>query len=263
MKKIYLAALTLAMTACVSNDDLNPVDNYGYIDVNVSNDPVMVTRAEQTVSDLSGWTITADGTDNDYTLNLNDNKVLAGTYSITAKNATDVETANAADDGWGKAFYKSETQVVTVAAGNTTPVNINCGSAKNSKLTLNNSLNTFVFTNVKLHAKKGGSYLEMDGTKSVFYSVGTNVDYYITYSYNTKDESGNTKTENKTIKNNDSDFSINIASAATDYQISLSSTDNGTITVTIKYNDDFTPDNSTTLKFDAATGEKVTTSSQG
>ena len=46
MKKIYLAALTLAMTACVSNDDLNPVDNYGYIDVNVSNDPVMVTRAE-------------------------------------------------------------------------------------------------------------------------------------------------------------------------------------------------------------------------
>ena len=36
MKKIYLAALTLAMTACVSNDDLNPVDNYGYIDLNVS-----------------------------------------------------------------------------------------------------------------------------------------------------------------------------------------------------------------------------------
>ena len=54
MKKIYLAALTLAMTACVSNDDLNPIDNYGYIDVNVSNDPVMVTRGEQTVNDLTG-----------------------------------------------------------------------------------------------------------------------------------------------------------------------------------------------------------------
>ena len=254
MKKIYLAALTLAMTACVSNDGLNPVDNYGYIDLNVSNDPVMVTRAVQQVNDLNGWTITADGTKDDYTLNLNDNKVLAGTYSITAKNATDVNEANDADNGWGKAFYKSEPQTVTVNAGNTTSVNIDCGAAKNSKLTLNNSLNTSVFTNVKLHAKKEGSYLEMDGTKSVFYSVGTNVDYYITYSYNTKDESGNTKTEDKTIKNNDSDFSINIASAATDYQITLSSTDNGTIKVTLTYNDSFTTNNSTTLEFDAATG---------
>ena len=94
----------------------------------------------------------------------------------------------------------------------------------------------------------------MDGTKSVFYSVNTDVNYYITYSYNTKDESGNTKTEDKTIKNNDSDFSINIASAATDYQITLSSTDNGTIKVTLTYNDSFTTNNSTTLEFDAATG---------
>jgi hypothetical protein len=94
MKKIYLAALTLAMTACVSNDDLNPVDNYGYIDLNVSNDPVMVTRAEQTVSDLNEWTVTADGETN-YELNsLTDNRVKAGTYSITAKNATDITTAN-------------------------------------------------------------------------------------------------------------------------------------------------------------------------
>lgn len=253
MKKIYLAALTLAMTACVSNDDLNPVDNYGYIDVNVSNDPVMVTRAEQDVKDLSGWTITADGTDNNYTLNLNDNKVLAGTYSITAKNATDVETANAADDGWGKAFYKSESQNVTVAAGNTTTVNINCGSAKNSKLTLVNNLNDKVFTNVKLHAKKGDNYLEMDGNKSVFYLVGTEVNYYITYTYNTTDGSGNKQTE-KTIKNNDADFSINIEQAATDYQITLSSTDNGTINVTLTYNDSFATNNSTTLEFDAATG---------
>lgn len=254
MKKIYLAALTLAMTACVSNEDLNPVDNYGYIDVNVSNDPVMVTRAEQTITDLTGWTITADGTDNDYTLSLNDNKVLAGTYSITAKNAEDVDKANAADNGWGKAFYESSPQNVTVSAGNTTPVNINCGFAKNSKLTLKNSLNESVFTNVKLNAKKGDTYLEMDGTKSVFYSVNTNVNYYITYTYNTKDESNNTKTEDKTIKNNDSDFSINIANAATDYQITLSSTDNGNIKVTLTYDNGFSTDNSTTLEFDAATG---------
>ena len=44
MKKIYFAALALALTACVSNEDLNPVDNYGYIDLNVSNDPIVETR---------------------------------------------------------------------------------------------------------------------------------------------------------------------------------------------------------------------------
>lgn len=261
MKKIYLAALTLAMTACVSNDDLNPVDNYGYIDVNVSNDPVMVTRAEQTVSDLSGWTITADGTDKDYTLNLNDNKVLAGTYSITAKNAADVDDANAADNGWGKAFYESNTQNVTVDAGNTTPVNINCGYAKNSKLTLVKDLNNEVFTNVKLHAKKGESYLAMNGTKSVFYSVNTNVEYYITYNYNYTDVNGTPQSEEKVIKNTvnsqEQNFNIEIANAATDYQITLSSTDNGTIKVTLTYNDSFTTNNSTTLEFDAATGNQV------
>ena len=257
MKKIYFAALAMALTACVSNEDLNPVDNYGYIDVNVSNDPVMVTRGDQAVTDLAGWTITADGTDNDYTLNLNDNKVLAGTYSITAKNAADVDAANAAENGWGKAFYASEPQTVTVSAGNTTPVNIDCGLAKNSKLTLVNSLNETVFTEVRLHAKKEASYLVMDGTKSVFYSKGTTVDYYITYTYN-YNENGNTQTVSKTIKDKtngeEQDFKINIANAATDYKITLSSTDNGTIKVTLTYNDSFTPNTSTTLEFDAATG---------
>lgn len=261
MKKIYFAALAMALTACVSNEDLNPVDNYGYIDVNVSNDPVMVTRAEQTISDLSGWTITADGTDKDYTLNLNDNKVLAGTYSITAKNAADVDDANAADNGWGKAFYESDPQTVTVSAGNTTRVNIDCGLAKNSKLTLVNRLNETVFTEVRLHAKKEASYLVMDGTKSVFYSKGTTVDYYITYTYNYKNADGTTQTISKVIKNNENDFNITIENAATDYQIKLSSTDNGTITVTLTYNNSF-EDKETELTFDAATGNQVNNAQQ-
>ena len=258
MKKIYLAALTLAMTACVSNDDLNPVDNYGYIDVNVSNDPVMVTRADQTVSgtDLSSWTITANG-ETDYNLG-ETTKVKAGTYSITAKNATDVNVANAHDNNWGKPYYEKTVDNISVFAGETKHVTIDCGTAKNSKLTLVNSLNSTVFTNVKLHAKKGESYLAMDGTKSVFYSVNTNVEYYITYNYNYTDVNGTTQSEEKVIKNTvnsqEQNFNIKIANAATDYQITLSSTDNGTITVTIKYNDDFTPDNSTILEFDAATG---------
>ena len=60
MKKIYLAALTLAMTACVSNDDLNPVENYGYIDLNVSNDPIVETKAV-TINNKS-WTVMIEGT---------------------------------------------------------------------------------------------------------------------------------------------------------------------------------------------------------
>ena len=65
MKKIYLAALTLAMTACVSNDDLNPVDIYGYIDVNVSNDPIVETRTTPTSVNINNknWFVTIGQTE--------------------------------------------------------------------------------------------------------------------------------------------------------------------------------------------------------
>ena len=57
MKKNFLPiiALALSATACVSDADLDVADNKGFINVSVSADNSMETRAEQTVSELNGW----------------------------------------------------------------------------------------------------------------------------------------------------------------------------------------------------------------
>lgn len=253
MKKIYLAALTLAMTACVSNEDLNPVDNYGYIDVNVSNNSVMVTRAEQTVNDLSGWTITAEKGTEIHNLN-HSNIVPAGTYTVKVKSHDNETTANTKNT-YGEAYYEGTHGNVSVTAGQTATPTINCGTAKNSKLTLVNNTtidgtSENLFTEVKLNATSTDRTLNLDNTNpSAFYSTGTNVSYNITYKYNGGEE--------QTLKNGNENFTITIANAATNYQIVLNSNTNGTISVTVKYDDSFTNTVSNTITFDAATGNQV------
>jgi hypothetical protein len=259
MKKIYLAALTLAMTACVSNDDLNPVDNYGYIDVNVSNNPVMVTRAEQDVKDLSGWTITAEKGTEIHNLN-HSNIVPAGTYTVKVKSHDNETTANTTNT-YGQAYYEGSVSGIVVSAGATATPTVDCKKAKNSMLTLVN--NTTIdettpqlFTDISLNASSSNRNLKLTETNpSAFYSKGTDVEYNITYKYNGG--------ELQTLNNNGQNFTIKIDNEATNYQIILSSNTNGKISVTIKYDNTFANVESNTITFDAATGEKVTTPSQG
>ena len=82
MKKILFAAMALGMcmTSCMNDEFPNAVQ-YGYINLNVSNNPVMVTRAGDPNLQFSA---TKDGesyTNIAYGLN----KVPAGTYTITAQ----------------------------------------------------------------------------------------------------------------------------------------------------------------------------------
>ena len=243
MKKIYLAALTLAMTACVSNDDLNPVDNYGYIDVNVSNDPIMVTRAGG-----PSWLISATKDGSSYTgIVSGANKVPSGTYVITAKSHTSIDVANTLNT-YGEPYFEGESAETQISVGQSENVNINCHQAQNSKLTLVNALNSSVFTNVKLNATSLNRQLSLSNQNpSAFYSIETSVNYNISYNYN------GSETET-VIKNGGQDYTITIAEAAKDYQIKLTSTDNGNINVTVTYNNEFgTVEREFT--FDAATGD--------
>ena len=243
MKKIFLAALTLAMTACVSNDDLNPVDNYGYIDVNVSNDPIMVTRAGG-----PSWLISATKDGSSYTgIVSGANKVPSGTYVITAKSHTSIDVANTLNT-YGEPYFEGESAETQISVGQSENVNINCHQAQNSKLTLVNALNSSVFTNVKLNATSLNRQLSLSNQNpSAFYSIETSVNYNISYNYN------GSETET-VIKNGGQDYTITIAEAAKDYQIKLTSTDNGNINVTVTYNNEFgTVEREFT--FDAATGD--------
>ena len=244
MKKIYLAALTLAMTACVSNDDLNPVDNYGYIDVNVSNDPIMVTRAGG-----PSWLISATKDDSPYTgIESGVNKVPEGTYVITAKSHNSIDDANTWNT-YGEPYFEGVSDATEVSAGESVDIVITCEQAKNSKLTLVNELNTLVFSDVKLNATSHNRELSLSTQHpSAFYSTGTQVNYNISYKYN------DSQTET-VIKNNGQDYTITIAEAAKDYQIKLTSTDNGNINVTVTYNNEFGTVESEDFTFDAATGD--------
>ena len=113
MKKIFLAVMAVGMslTSCMNEEFPNEA-KYGYINVNVANDPVIATRAETTVSDLSTWTILANNTD----LKSVGYKIMAGTYTVTAKNYTDAEAALSANDNWGDAYYEGSTEGVVAVS---------------------------------------------------------------------------------------------------------------------------------------------------
>ena len=274
MKKIYLAALTLAMTACVSNEDLNPVDNYGYIDVNVSNDPVMVTRAEQTVSDLAGWIIKAIDNDNEKEYDLTKSKVVpAGNYKIQVSSHSNIETANdAGENNLGEPFYKCETtengmtvdnetvnKHIEVSAGNTASATINCGKAQNARIKLDDQLNTGLtnelFSEVSLVTETTNERVSvtLSDKGMAYYSPNTTVRYKINYSYK-KDAVKTTMT----LEN----LSITVGSQATEKIITLKSNNSGQITVSINIDNEFVT-TTEDITFDAATGEKVETTSEG
>ena len=243
MKKILFAAMALGMcmTSCMNEEFPNAVQ-YGYINLNVSNNPVMVTRA----GGEPEWQFSATKDGESYTnIASGANKVPAGTYTITAQSHDSEEAANTLNTYGEPYFYGTSTE--TISAGQSKDVTINCGKAKNSKLTLVNSLNTSVFTNVKLNATSPRVLSLSTENHSAFYSKGTEVRYNISYKYN----GSHAET---VIKNGDQDYTITIAEAAQDYQIKLTSTDNGTINVTVTYDNDFgTVEKDFT--FDAATGQ--------
>lgn len=270
MKKIYLAALTLAMTACVSNDDLNPVDNYGYIDVNVSNDPVMVTRAEgedlETITNLEGWNVvaTAQSSDNIYTL---PSSVPNGTYKVvaTCKNYANISTACnvAIQDGeqtfyYGAPYYEGlfSNNNYNVSSGQTCKITIPCGKAQNCRVKLDNKLNTSLFSNVSITIEaitknsetvRNSVTLSGDENKNIaYYQPSESLDYTINYTFGNSSRSQ--KVENYTI-----------GTAGTENVITLMSNNNGQIVVSsITYDKDFENGTPQELIFDAATGNQVT-----
>ena len=263
MKKIYLAALTLAMTACVSNDDLNPVDNYGYIDVNVSNDPIVETRAE--VNDLENWTVVVTPTNSDGTnvtckaSELSTKSFKKGNYSVEAYNYVDDATAHLQNRNWGAARYFGRTEnSVSVTTGGTASASIACGKAKNSRIkatfNLNTENNTLKFSDYKLtlNYEDGGRQLDIDQnnveTAKAYFSAGT-VKFEFSYKFNNQEKS--------TIK------SEITCEAGKEHIISISANENGIISLTINYDDQFENGEDATLYFDAATGDQVETPIEG
>ena len=252
MKKNFLPiiALALSATACVSDADLDVADNKGYINVSVSADNSMETRAEQTVSDFSDWAITVRKSSEANDIKWSSGKAFAaGTYSVTAKRFGGEDRAYTQNNDWGDAYYEgTTTESVTVVAGKSADATIICGKAKNARLmvTVNNLPEAFTDVSVVANNADNTRTLEFNSTtnnKPAYFMATEQVSYTLKYKYNGTDKL------NSGV--------ITMKGAATENIITVSANDNGLISVTIKYDDAFGNGNSSTITIDAATGNEV------
>ena len=249
MKKTFLfaALAAISMTSCMNEEfpTLTPTTTgYGYISVNASNDPVIETRADVKVQDLATWTIetskTGEETREAWT---SQTKYEAGTYTVYASNYESDTHWMEAKSNWGDAYYKGSVENVVVVAGQTATAEIECGKAKNARLKVKfNLINNF--TEYSLKAKRNLVFnSENAGSALAYYAATEEVDYTFNYKYNSTPKEITGK--------------ITMKGAATENTISIASNDNGTISVTVYYDDTFGEGNSEPLVFDAATGEQV------
>lgn len=240
MKKTIFSimALAMAMVSCTNEEIPTPAEQYGYINVNVSNDPLVEniaqTRAE--VADITQWVVMAD--DKDLT---EDNKVPAGTYTVTAKSHANISAALTLNNNWGEAYYEGAAENVVVTAGQTATASINCGKAKNGRITTSFNL-ADVFTDYSITVDRGLIFTEGNKNQKAYFAPGE-VSYTLKYRYNSSEEISKSGKV--------------VVAAGKEHIISVSSNSNGTITVNITYDENFEDGEDQNINFDAATGEEA------
>jgi hypothetical protein len=237
MKKTIFSimALAMAMVSCTNEEIPTPAEQYGYINVNVSNDPLVenATQTRAEVRDIANWFVMAG--DIDLT---EGNKVPAGTYTVTAQSHANMA---AALEGWGEAYYYGAAEKVEVTAGQTATANINCGKAKNGRITTSFNL-AAVFTDVSITVDRNLTFKKENENQKAYFAPGE-VSYTLKYKYNGSEEKSIAK-------------AVTVA-AGTEHIISVSSNSNGTITVNITYDDTFANGDDQNINFDAATGNQA------
>ena len=266
MKKIWII-LSVALLSCAcTKTDFGPDgdgQDYGYLSLALSSDnDINQTKAVQAVSstELSNWNVTVSQESGSFvpvqcTANALGTKAFAeGTYTVSVYNYADDDAACAANSNWGAARYEGS-NTVNVVKGQTTPVTVACGTAKNArfKVVFSDSF-TAICTDGSGNPSEGYTFTTAGSRNLVFskttagnlayYAAGATVNYTLSYTYQ-----GSTKTPAG---------SFIMGAAATEKTITISANNNGTISLTISYDDTFTDAGTETVTIDAATGEVVT-----
>lgn len=247
MKKFFLFAVVAASFSFAScSNEVDMFENAttkATIDLNITSDNAMVTRAVQTATNAN-W-FAKVGT-NEWTAasSLEGKTYTPGTYSIQVGNYQTEADALAANEGAGDAYYTLTKSVELVKGTNT--VSFECGTAKNSKVTVDwsgtNNVAGLAMTSVV--AVQGSRTYTYSANGAAYFSAGTDVVCTIKYKYNNVD-----KTIEKTIST---------PAAATNYALNIAANENGSITtLTITYDDEMTDGTATSTTIDAATGAEV------
>ena len=260
MKKLSVIAMVamtaFASTSCTNFDENEPkaVEGYGYISLSASSDNSVVTRTEQTVEDVDSWYAWVKDNAGTYAYGSEETGKLigeglktqafkAGEYGVVVSNyATETAWAEA-NDGFGAAYYISESTSVTVTSGTTQTVNVACGKAKNAMFKVVNTADNVTKLDVKVSAPRELTFSLEEGTldKESFFKAEETLKYTIEYTIG--DKTG-------TI----SDKELTLGAAATKSTLTIKSTDTGLITVEITYDDEFDEGNSGEIVIDPATG---------
>lgn len=264
MKKSIFFVLTLsamAFSSCMSEEEMfQPLDNsLATIELNISNNEELnvSTRAIVSDNDLGKWyaTVSKDGgTVIDGITKASDLKDKAfqpGNYTFKVSSHNNLAASYANGNSAGGAYY--EATVTKYLNTGVNPLTFDCGTAQNSKITVNwsgaNNETGLTFNYVE--ARQGSrTYTYSNTGGSAFFEAGPDktVNCTLHYTFN-----GSPKTITKTI---------NVTEAATNYKLTITANTNGSITITINYAD-FTEGGETTVTIDAATGTEETTQTSG
>ena len=253
MKKNFLPiiALALSATACVSDADLDVADNKGFINVSVSADNSMETRGTVPVDNIGDWTIMVGGTKWEGPTQ----GISAGTYTVTATNYANINDALAANAPYGDAWYSGETKSVQITAGHQTSVSIDCGKAKNARVRadIQSNMPSISEVQIKVHKKNDTDrqpVLSMENTTAYFEasteSSSVEIIYEISYKYGSN--SDRTTLNAKTLT---------LGMAAQENVIKITSNTNGSINISVSYDDTFDDGGKESITIDAATGNEV------
>lgn len=241
----YVAAMAAAFTSCTNDTEVEP----GLATINLSitsdNDMTVHTRAPQTAN-KSVWYAQV-GDESQIRVNeLEGNTYKPGEKTIKVSSHASLNAALQANVGAGEAYYEAS-QVVKLVAG-VNNISFNCGKAQNSKVSVDwsgaNGVSGLTMTNVVATQTGRTGYTYATSGTSAFFNTADDITCTINYNYN-----GSDKSIIKTIK---------APAAATEYKLMITANTNGSITtITIKYDDAFTEENTPSVTIDAATGDEA------
>ncbi|MBQ2363042.1 MAG: DUF4493 domain-containing protein, partial [Bacteroidaceae bacterium] len=177
--------------------------------------------------------------------------VVGGGYSLKVYNYVDDAAAHSVNNNWGAARYEGTNDgTFAITENAATDVSVACGTAKNARMKVVFSLNN-KFNDYKLTATSGTNSsrsLEFNSNttdKCAYYSAKETVNYSLVYKYN------------GTVIATPITGDITIGAAATESVINIKSNTNGSISLSITYNDSFGEGNKEEITLDAVTGGVV------
>ena len=236
---------------------MSGAEGVGYISLNTSTEDAVITRAAADITTFKAKVYTGGvegtyvwGTKDTYAsidASINTTPMSPAEYVVDVRNYDDMAAALTANSNYGAAYWEGQANV-TVVTATKTPVTVDCGKPKNTKLILNASAFGGTALSLNISAPRGLAFVWNNSTKvfdhaESFFAPEAVLSYTISYTINGISKVTDAKT-------------LTMGDAGTAKKLSIASNANGTIILSIT-TEDFDEATEETLTFDAATGEEV------